>query len=304
MKVMFTFPGQGTQYPGMLADCPGTPATRELFTQTRAILGSEFDNLDTPQALKHTRAVQLCLLISAVATARSLADAGVRPDMVCGLSIGAYPAAVVAGALAYEDAVRLVALRGSLMEEAWPDGYGLTAIMGLSLGQVEKLVDNQTTWVANINAETQIVIAGSTAAMAQVAQQALALGATRAKQLDVSVPSHCPLLDAPAEKLAQAMQSVTVSRPSCTWLSGSTARAVWQGPALANDLAFNMARTVNWRDAMVAAMERDARLFIEMQPGSTLTGLTRQAVSQGECVAFATTPLATIQRLAQRVKGE
>ncbi|WP_353614200.1 malonate decarboxylase subunit epsilon [Mangrovibacter phragmitis] len=304
MKVMFTFPGQGTQYPGMLADCPDTPVTRELFTQTRAILGSEFDHLDTPQALKHTRAVQLCLLISAVATARSLTDAGVRPDMVCGLSIGAYPAAVVAGALAYEDAVRLVALRGSLMEEAWPSGYGLTAIMGLSLGQVEKLVDNQTTWVANINAETQIVIAGSTTAMEQVAQQALALGATRAKQLDVSVPSHCTLLDAPAEKLAQAMQSVTVSRPDCTWLSGSTARAVWQGPALANDLAFNMARTVNWRDAMVAAMERDARLFIEMQPGSTLTGLTRQAVTQGECVAYSTTPLTTIQRLAQRVKGE
>ncbi|MEN3754192.1 malonate decarboxylase subunit epsilon [Mangrovibacter yixingensis] len=304
MKVMFTFPGQGTQYPGMLADCPQGAATDNIFAQTRSILGSEFDNLDTPAALKHTRAVQLCLLIAGVATARTLADAGVRPDLVCGLSIGAYPAAVVAGALAYEDAVRLVALRGTLMEEAWPSGYGLTAIMGLSLGQVEKLVDNQTTWVANINAETQIVIAGSTQAMAHVAQQAMAQGASRAKQLDVSVPSHCPLLDKPAEKLAQAMESVTVSRPQCTWISGSTARAVWQGPAIANDLAFNMARTVNWRDAMVAAMERDARLFIEMQPGSTLTGLTRQAVSQGECVAFATTPLATIQRLAQRVKGE
>jgi malonate decarboxylase epsilon subunit len=90
----------------------------------------------------------------------------VSPDIVSGLSIGAYPAAVIAGALDYADALRLVALRGDLMEQAWPHGYGLTAIMGLTLPQVEALVEGSGAYIANLNAETQIVIAGSDAAMA------------------------------------------------------------------------------------------------------------------------------------------
>ncbi len=153
MKILFTFPGQGTQHPGMLQNLPGNEM--EL---AHDVLGDEAATLDTPQALQHTRAVQLALLIAGVAWARELERRSVSPDIVSGLSIGAYPAAVVAGALDFTDALKLVALRGDVMEQAYPHGYGLTAIMGLTLGQVETMIEGTGTYIANLNAETQIVI--------------------------------------------------------------------------------------------------------------------------------------------------
>lgn len=300
MKILFTFPGQGTQRAGMLQ---ALPQDGDILARVRTVLGDETDSLDTPESLKHTRAVQLCLLIAGVAWAQELENNGVPPDMVCGLSIGAFPAAVVAGALGFEDALRLVALRGELMEQAYPQGYGLTAITGLQLSQVERLVEGSGTFIANINAEQQIVIAGRDDEMAAVAHKALASGAQKAKQLAVSVPSHCELLREPALKLQQAFADVTLSRPRCTYLSGSTARVLWQPEQIADDLALNMSRTVRWRDAMIAANERDVRLAIEMPPGSVLTGLTRQAFREGDMLCREQSNVALIQRLAERVKA-
>lgn len=300
MKLLFTFPGQGTQRPGMLQKLPHDS---DIMADVRALLGDETDSLDTADALKHTRAVQLCLLIAGVAWAQELESNGVQPDMVCGLSIGAFPAAVVAGVLNFADALRLVALRGDLMEQAYPQGYGLTAIMGLQLGQVEALVEGSGTYIANINAEQQIVIAGREEDMAEVARRALAKGAQKAKQLTVSVPSHCELLREPALRLQQAFAGVELQRPRCTYLSGSTARVLWQPEQIAEDLALNMSRTVRWRDAMVAANERDVRLAIEMPPGSVLSGLTRQAFREGITVCREQNSVAVIQRLAERTKA-
>jgi len=298
MKILFTFPGQGTQRPGMLQHLPG-----HEMAEAREVLGAEADTLDSPEALKHTRAVQLSLLIAGVAWAREMQRRGIEPDLVSGLSIGAYPAAVVAGALDFNDALTLVALRGDLMEQAYPHGYGLTAIMGLTLTQVEALVAGSGTYIANLNAETQIVIAGRDEEMAQVAQQARAKGATKAQRLAVSVPSHCELLNAPAQKLAQAFAGVTLSRPRCAYLSGSTARVLWQPERIADDLAMNMARTVRWQEAMVAANEREARLAIEMPPGGILTCLTRQAAWEGETVSLERSGVDVVAHLANRLRA-
>jgi malonate decarboxylase epsilon subunit len=142
------------------------PRPRGDPRQARAVLGDEVDTLDSADALKHTRAVQLCLLIAGVAWARELQRQGVNPQMVSGLSIGAFPAAVIAGALDFASALRLVALRGDLMEQAYPHGYGLTAIMGLT-DRVEALMQGHEVYLANLNAETQIVIAGRDEAMAR-----------------------------------------------------------------------------------------------------------------------------------------
>ena len=127
MKILFTFPGQGTQHEGMLQNLPGTE-----LEQARAVLGAEVDTGQRILVNPHPRG-------SAFAVdcrrdrARELERRGVSPDIVSGLSIGAYPAAVIAGALDFTDALKLVALRGDLMEQAYPHGYGLTAIMGLTL---------------------------------------------------------------------------------------------------------------------------------------------------------------------------
>lgn len=298
MKILFTFPGQGTQYAGMLQNLPGTE-----LALAREVLGAEANTLDTPDALQHTRAVQLALLIAGVAWARELERRGVAADIVSGLSIGAYPAAVIAGALEFTDALTLVALRGDLMEQAYPHGYGLTAIMGLTLPQVESLVAGSGTFIANLNAETQIVIAGSDEAMADVAKRALDKGASKAHRLAVSVPSHCALLAEPAQRLVEAFRHVTLSRPRCAYLSGSTGRVLWQSERIADDLAMNMARTVRWQDAAISANEREARLAIEMPPGGVLTCLTRQAEWEGESVSLERSGVDVAVHLAKRLRG-
>ncbi|MDV3384810.1 malonate decarboxylase subunit epsilon [Klebsiella pneumoniae] len=298
MKILFTFPGQGGQRPGMLAMIPDREA---ILTQARAVLGDEVATLDSADALQHTRAVQLCLLIAGVAWARELQRQGVDPQMVSGLSIGAFPAAVIAlSALDFASALRLVALRGDLMEQAYPEGYGLTAIMGLTRPRIEALLQGHEVYLANLNAETQFVIAGRDEAMAEVAQLALRAGASIAQRLAVSVPSHCALLDKPAAELAKAF-AASLRRPRCAYLSGSTARVLWDPQRIADDLAMNMARPVHWQEAMVAADERDARLAIEMPPGGVLTCLTRQAGWRGETIALERSGLDVARHLAQRL---
>lgn len=295
MNILFTFPGQGSQRPGMLQALPGGDV---LLDEASAVLGEEARLLDSAAALQQTRAVQLCLLIAGVAHARSLQQQGVRPDFCCGLSIGAFAAAVIAGALNFSDALRLVALRGQLMQQAYPQGYGLTAIIGLEEAQLLPLLGDAC-WLANVNAPQQLVIAGSDAAMADLAARARGAGAQKVHRLAVNAPSHCVLLADQAAALAQALQKVTLARPQAAYLSGSTARVLWQPQQIAADLAQNMARPVRWYEAMVAAGEREVGLAVEMPPGAVLTGLTRPVLS--EAVALEQGGVALITRLAERI---
>lgn len=298
MKILFTFPGQGNQRSGML---DAIPDRRNILAEVRSVLGDETGILDSTAALKHTQAVQLSLLITGVAWARELQRRGVNPDIVSGLSIGAFPAAVIAGVLDFTDALQLVALRGNLMEQAYPQGYGLTAIMGLTIDRIETLIAGSELYIANLNAETQIVIAGRDDAMARVAALALQAGAVKVQRLAVSVPSHCALLKEPATELEKAFADISLRKPDCAYLSGSSARVIWDPLKIASDLAQNMARTVHWQEAMVAADEREARLAIEMPPGGVLTCLTRQAGWRGESISLERSGIDVAHSLAIRL---
>ncbi|MGF6198914.1 malonate decarboxylase subunit epsilon [Pseudomonas laurylsulfatiphila] len=300
MSSLLVFPGQGAQQPGMLARLP-----RETLNEASDWLGEDVTQLDSAEALRSTRAVQLCLLIAGVAASRQLAMA---PDYVAGLSIGAYPAAVVAGALGFSDALHLVSLRGELMQQAYPQGYGMTAIIGLDLATVEGLLTQvhraeMPVYLANINADNQVVIAGSDAAMNAVAELAKGRGAGLAKRLAVSVPSHCPLLEAPAQRLAEAFAKVPLQTPKMGYLSGSRARPLIQPEALRDDLAFNMCRIVDWRGTVQSAYERGVRLQIELPPGAVLTGLARRVFEQGTVIAFDGARLDTLQALMREEDG-
>jgi len=291
---LLVFPGQGAQQPGMLARLPG-----ETLNEASDWLGDDVTQLDYTEALRSTRAVQLCLLIAGVAASRQLAMA---PDYVAGLSIGAYPAAVVAGALGFSDALHLVSLRGELMHQAYPQGYGMTAIIGLELALVEDLLAqvhsaDAPVYLANINADNQVVIAGCDAAMKAVAELAKGCGAGLAKRLAVSVPSHCPLLEVPAQQLAEAFAKVPLQTPKVGYLSGSRARPLIKPEALRDDLAFNMCRIVDWRGTVQSAYERGVRLQIELPPGAVLTGLARRVFEQGTVIAFDGARLDTLQAL-------
>jgi len=304
MSSLFAFPGQGAQQVGMLHRLP--EGAGPLLEEASDTLGHQVLGLDSEQALQSTRAVQLCLLLTGVAWARRLLQQSPAPDYVAGLSIGAYPAAVTAGALAFADAVRLVALRGELMQRAYPQGYGMTALSGLDLASVERLLVEAggEVYIANLNSENQIVIAGSEAAMAAVAQRARGLGQGVARRLAVSVPSHCPLLDAPAAELAEAFAAVELRRPIITYLSGSSARPIHDPQRLRDDLAGNMARVVDWRATLRNAYERGVRLHFEIPPGSVLSGLARQVFANGRVVAIESTRLDSVDALMrQEVAG-
>ncbi|MFR0713441.1 malonate decarboxylase subunit epsilon [Enterobacterales bacterium BD_CKDN230030183-1A_HGKHYDSX7] len=300
MSSLFAFPGQGAQQAGMLHRLPA--GARLLLEAASDVLGEQVLELDSEQALQSTRAVQLCLLLAGVAWAGELIQRSPAPDYVAGLSIGAYPAAVVAEALDFTDAVRLVALRGELMQRAYPQGYGMTALNGLDLGCVEQLLAEVggEVFVANLNSENQIVIAGADAAMAEVAARARHRGQGVARRLAVSVPSHCRLLDGPAAELAAAFASVTVRRPRITYLSGSSARPIFDPLRLRDDLAGNMARVVDWRATLRNAYERGVRLHLEMPPGSVLSGLARPVFEQGRCLALEMTLPDTVDALLRQ----
>ena len=291
MKILFSFPGQGAQYTNMLHQLPKSEVTQQVLNLASDVLQEDVLNLDSETALKNTRSVQLCILITGVIYANLLQQQGVEADYVSGLSIGAFPAAVFSGALDLSDAIKIVSLRGELMQHAYPQGYGLTSIQGLLEQQVCLIVeqvnsDQYPVYIANFNDEQQFVIAGSDQAMLKVAQLAKKMGARKVVKLAISVPSHCPLLTKTAHQLAQAMDNISIKIPRISYLSANNARIINQVEKLRDDLAYNMARSVYWHETMIAAYERGVRIAIEMPPGAVLTGLTKKVMDQGEVIAL------------------
>jgi len=302
MSTLFQFPGQGAQRPGMLHALPDDAEVRRTLAEAAEVLDTDPLSLDSAQALEHTRAVQLCLLIAGVATARLLLNRGPAPHLVAGLSIGAYAAAVMAEALKFADALRLVARRGELMQAAYPSGYGMLAILGLGRGAVEGLVADHhrptaPLYLANANAEQQYVVAGSDAGLAVLADAAKAAGAAAAKRLAMSVPSHCPLLAEAAQELNQAFAGVEVRAPRLAYLSGTSARRLVRAEQLRDDLAFNMARPIEWHATLEATRERGVRLAIELAPGSVLTQLARRVLPASGVLAWQDTHPDTLDAL-------
>ncbi|WP_043343823.1 malonate decarboxylase subunit epsilon [Cupriavidus basilensis] len=305
MSTLFTFPGQGAQRPGMLHALPDHPAVRATVSETSEVLGRDVLALDSAAELASTVAVQLCLLTAGVAMARCLLAEGAKPDAVAGLSIGAFPAAVCAGVLDHADAARLVALRARLMEQAYPSGYGMTAILGMELGPLERIIAQvhgpaSPVYLANLNAPAQFVIAGAAAAMARVAKRALDSGAHAAKPIAISVPSHCALLDGAATRLARAFEGVRINRPRLRYFSASAARELRDPARIAADLARNLAVPVRWHEAMLLARECGVRLAVELPPGNVLTRLAAPLLPDGIAVACADTRIDSVVALTAR----
>jgi len=280
MSSAFLFPGQGSQVPGMLHRLPDHPAIRQTLDEVSESLGENVRELDSETALASTVSVQLALLASGVSVARALITEGATPEAVAGMSAGAFAAAVTAGVLCLSDGVRLVKQRAEMMVELYPEGYGLGAIVGLDEGQVSTLVqkvfsERTPVYVANINAPFQIVIAGSNEGMNQVLEAARQSGARKAVRLDVSEPSHCPLLEPVADALRKTMQSIHFQTPKLIYVGNVTGRALRSAEAISQDLASNIAHGVRWYDATTVLAELGCRLFLEMPPGHVLSELGR-----------------------------
>lgn len=302
MRTAFLFPGQGAQAPGLLRTLPAQPAVQETLAEARRVLDLDLDQIDSDTALKSTAAVQLSTLIAGVAYTRLLALEGARPDAVAGLSVGAFTAAVASGALPFEQALRLVRLRGETMErEFGTTAYGMAAILGSTEAAVQGIVerlahDRAPLHLASVNSSTEIVIAGSDDALCAAILEA-ERGGARARRLNVSVPSHGALLEPVSQRLREAMAGLHLERARVAYVSNHRARAVHEGSDIAEDLILNVSRTVRWHDSMVLLYELGARLFIEPPPGRALTGLVRSEFPLARAAAAVDTDRESIVRL-------
>jgi malonate decarboxylase epsilon subunit len=309
MSVAFLFPGQGSQQAGMLHTLPAHPVIAATLDEASTLLGEDLRALDTEAALASSMTVQVTLLIAGVAVTRALGAEGATPDIVAGLSVGAFAAAVGAGALDFRTALHIVRLRGDWMTAAYPRGYGMGALVGLDERQVTQLVEQVSTpaspvFLANINAPRQIVVAGADAAVDAVLDHARAAGAQKAERLHVSVPSHCPLLSPVADRLIRVLAEIPLSPPRVPYVSNRRARALYDPEAIREDLATNVAHPVRWYDANMLMFERGARLFVELPPGRVLTDLAAAEFPAVRMVACADSRLDSIVALIQREKRQ
>lgn len=305
MSVAFIFPGQGAQSPGMLHHLLNHPAVVQTLDEISEVLHSDVRNLDVEQSLEFDISVQLALFAAGVATAKALMEQAVQPAALSGLSVGAFAAAVIAGVLQLRDGVELVRLRAKEMTNLYPTGYGLSAIVGLSESQVTKIVEATTSneapvFVGNINAPRQIVIAGSNAGMDRVLDEARRQGASKAVRLNVSVPSHCPLLQPVADLLGRQISGMTLGTPQLIYVGNVNARVIRTKEQVANDLVNNIAHGVRWYDATTVLKELGCHLFLEMPPGHTLSELSQQNISGVSSIPVEARVLSRVLRLAQQ----
>ena len=285
MKLAFVFPGQGAQAPGMgQALAAAFDPSREIFAAADAALGfplSEMCFAGTAEQLALTENTQPAILTVSVAAWRALAERGIAPEAAAGHSLGEYSAHVAAGTLAFEDAVRAVRSRGRFMQEAVPVGEGaMAAILGLDLDAVQdvcaRVADNQVVEAANINAPGQVVLAGHAAAVGRAVEACREAGARRAVELDVSAPFHSSLMRPAAERLEPVLAGIAFSDPGLPVYTNVDAAPVTAGAAARDALVRQVASPVLWLD-LVRRMAADGfDTFVELGPGSVLSGLARR----------------------------
>jgi [acyl-carrier-protein] S-malonyltransferase len=287
-SLAFVFPGQGSQALGMLAEHgAGQPLVAETFAEASSVLGYDLWALcqQGPQEqLNQTDKTQPAILCASVALWRLwVAESGPVPAYVAGHSLGEYSALVAAGSLPFADAVKLVELRGQLMQQAVPAGTGaMAAILGLEDADVmaacSEAAQGEVVSAVNFNAPGQVVIAGSAAAVERAIEACKAKGAKRAMPLPVSVPSHCDLMRPAAERFATAVTGASWRAPQIPLVQNVSATVVSDLDALKRDLLAQLYSPVRWVETIVALSERGVTEVVECGPGKVLSGLNKRCV--------------------------
>lgn len=295
----FVFPGQGSQQLGMLADLAEKHDIIErTFAEASTILGYDLWNLvqNDAEQLSQTDKTQPALLTASVALWRLWEqEGGLKPTYVAGHSLGEYSALVCAGVVAFTDAVALVKLRGEYMLQAVPAGEGaMAAIIGLDDDKVIAACDSASGIVSavNFNSPGQVVIAGHVAAVEEAMVNAKEAGAKRALPLPVSVPSHCELMIPAGKKLAEKLESITFSVPTCTLIQNVTAQAVSDPAIIKANLVSQLSEPVLWTQSIALLSELGVTATVECGPGKVLSGLNKRIIkgmntsSLGDLLAF------------------
>lgn len=286
MSLAFVFPGQGSQSLGMLKDLAEQyPDVGATFKDAAAIL--EYDLWDVVQngsqeKLNQTDVTQPAMLSAGVAVWRIWqAKGGTKPVIMAGHSLGEYTALVCAGVLDFADAVKLVAERGRLMQEAVPAGEGaMAAILGLDDDTVrqacEEAAESEVLSAVNFNSPGQVVVAGQKTAVERALKVAKDKGAKRALMLPVSVPSHCALMKPAAEKLALLLAQVELREPTIPVINNVDVQAEIRADDIRAALVKQLHRPVRWVETIRKMADEGVDRLIECGPGKVLVGLNKR----------------------------
>ncbi|AJI94676.1 malonyl CoA-acyl carrier protein transacylase [Yersinia ruckeri] len=287
-KFAMVFPGQGSQTVGMLADLAAQfPIVEETFSEASSVLGYDLWQLvqqGPTEELNKTWQTQPALLTASVAIWQVWQQQGGKaPAMMAGHSLGEYSALVCAGVLDFKQAVKLVELRGQLMQEAVPEGTGaMSAIIGLDNESIAKACEEsaqgQVVSPVNFNSPGQVVIAGNKEAVERAGAACKVAGAKRALPLPVSVPSHCALMKPAADKLAVALESIEFKAPLFPVINNVDVEAEVSPEAIRSALVRQLYNPVRWTESVELIAAEGVQLLLEVGPGKVLTGLTKRIV--------------------------
>lgn len=286
-KTAFVFPGQGSQSIGMLAELASNyPIILQTFNQSSNAVGYDVWELTQSgplERLNQTEHTQVAMLTADVAVYRLLRELNVpQPDYMAGHSLGEYSALVAAGALSLEDAARLVARRGAVMQSAVPLGAGaMAAVVGLDDGVVRELCQKASTpteqvTAANYNAIGQVVVAGHTQAVLRLITLAEAAEARLAKIIPVSVPCHCPLLFEASAVFATALQETPFNSPAIPVVSNVDVACYDSVDAIRLRLTEQLHQPVRWVETIQWLAAQGVTSIVECGPGKVLTGLIKR----------------------------
>ncbi|MWP49716.1 MULTISPECIES: ACP S-malonyltransferase [unclassified Gilliamella] len=287
-KFAMVFPGQGSQAVGMLKELADDfPIVKSTFDEASEVLGYNLWDLvqqGPVEELNKTWQTQPALLASSVAIFKVWQSVnGAQPDFMAGHSLGEYSALVCAGVIDFKDAIKLVELRGKLMQEAVPSGTGaMYAIIGLDNDSIrnacEQAAQGQVVAPVNFNSPGQVVIAGDKEAVERAGVLCKEVGAKRALPLAVSVPSHCALMKPAADKLANTLNNIEFSEPKFAVINNVDVNVETSAEKIKAALIAQLYSPVRWTETVEYMEKQDITLLVEMGPGKVLTGLTKRIV--------------------------
>lgn len=285
-KLAFVFPGQGSQSVGMLADMAEyKPIVLQTYENASQALGYDLWKVvveGPAEDLNKTHITQPAMLAAGVAMWRCWKEAaGSLPNLLAGHSLGEYSALVCAEALDFEDAIKLVEVRGKYMQDAVPEGVGaMAAILGLHDDKVVQIckdaAGDEIVSAVNFNSPGQVVIAGNATAVERATIIAKEAGAKRALILPVSVPSHCSLMMPVAEKLKEKFQDIIISEPKISVINNVNVASISVADEIRDALTKQLYSPVRWVETIQAMAATGIDNIVECGPGKVLMGLNKR----------------------------
>lgn len=280
-KIAFIYPGQGAQKAGMGKDFyENSPLARDIYDQASECLGLDMKALcfEENDLLDQTEYTQAAMVTTCLAMTEVLKEQGAAPDVTAGLSLGEYCAIAEAGAMHIMDAIRLVRIRGQLMQHTVPSGEGgMAAILGMDADRIDRVIGTmEHVTVANYNCPGQIVITGTASSVKEAAEALKEAGAKRTVILNVSGPFHSSMLQSAGEKLGQKLAKVQIDALRIPYVTNVTAEYVTDSSRIRELLTRQVYLPVRWEQSIRKMIAQGVDTFVEIGPGRTLTGFLRK----------------------------